>query len=593
MSQDNLNLTEIPTKFIELPSPHLKCPVCGGLYKDPVINIKCGHTFCRECVFTTTRCPIDDSHCDTSQVVVNRLVVGQIEDLMIYCRHGLVKSKEGTWDLASDSCQQVISVGKRNEHENICLFALVRCPFSEKCAQMRRKDLEQHKKFCDQVGCKFANHGCKYRGTHKKVDEHFKVCVHNQAGTLGNGRSAIKVTEQEVAIRALQEENVQLNKRVQELEESKSQMKTQIDRQGSMIRDLQNKLESLVSKLDQTHGFSTNAKRPVSASQISLDSAISNYKNISATPQRSISPGRSYEKWEMPFQFKCIGTLRGHKDVVWAMTTRKGYLYSAGADGIIKIWSLEHLAKGCVGNIPAHNGVIHCLATWGNSLVSAGADKCVNIWDLETCQKKSTIGDAHENIICSMAVCDNFLFTSSFATVKVWDLKTMQSKGSLQSENHWVRALALSRGKDRLYSGSNNAINVWDTKDSFEKLATIHHECGSVYSLAVSKTYIIAGNSGNYEQNIQVFNIETHEFVMNFCGHIGTVTTLVISPSGQFLFSASHDSTIQMWGLEKMLPIQNLSRHQGSVNTLTLHGDFLLSGSEDHEVKVFRYFRMQ
>ena len=40
------------------------------------------------------------------------------------------------------------------------------------------------------------------------------------------------------------------------------------------------------------------------------------------------------------------------------MTTKKGHLYSAGADGIIKIWSLEQLAKGCVGNIAAHNGVV-------------------------------------------------------------------------------------------------------------------------------------------------------------------------------------------------------------------------------------------
>ena len=69
---DNSNMTDVPTKFADLPSPHLKCPICGGLYKDPVINIKCGHTFCRSCAFTTTRCPVDNSHCDTSQVVVNR-----------------------------------------------------------------------------------------------------------------------------------------------------------------------------------------------------------------------------------------------------------------------------------------------------------------------------------------------------------------------------------------------------------------------------------------------------------------------------------------------------------------------------------------
>ncbi|KAK3803306.1 hypothetical protein RRG08_021504 [Elysia crispata] len=587
-------MTDVPTKFADLPSPHLKCPICGGLYKDPVINIKCGHTFCRSCAFTTTRCPVDNSHCDTSQVVVNRLVVGQIEDLSIYCRHGLVKNKDGGWDLAADSCQQIINIGKRNEHEEICIFALVRCPYSENCAQMRKKDLNQHKKFCNQIVCKFANQGCKYRGTHKQLEEHSKVCIYYQREAFNGNSLAVKVAEQEVAIQALQEENIQLNLRVKELEESKSLIKTELERQGSMVLDLQQKLDSLLSRLDQTHNVTFVPKRPLSTSQMSLtDSGVGSNRSTSTTGQRSISPGRNYEKWEMPFQFKCIGTLRGHKDVVWAMTTKKGHLYSAGADGIIKIWSLEQLAKGCVGNIAAHNGVVHCLSTWGNSLLSAGGDKSVHFWDLDSCQKKSTILDAHENIICAMAVCDNMLFTSSFAVAKVWDLKTLQLKSSLPSENHWVRALALSRGKDRLYTGSHNAINVWETKENFEKLGTIQHECGSVYSLAVSKTYIIAGNSGNYDRNIQVFSVETHEFVMNFCGHIGTVTTLVISPSGQFLFSASHDSTIQMWGLEKMLPIQNLSRHQGSVNTLTLHGDFLLSGSEDHEVKVFRYFRMQ
>ena len=43
---------------------------------------------------------------------------------------------------------------------------------------------------------------------------------------------------------------------------------------------------------------------------------------------------------------------------------------------------------------------------------------------------------------------------------------------------------------------------------------------------------------------------------------------------------------LQVWDLENMLPIQPLRRHEGSVNTLILHGDFLISGSEDHEIKV-------
>ena len=35
-----------------------------------------------------------------------------------------------------------------------------------------------------------------------------------------------------------------------------------------------------------------------------------------------------------------------------------------------------------------------------------------------------------------------------------------------------------------------------------------------------------------------------------------------------------------------MLPIQTLHRHEAGVNAVILYGDFLLSGSEDHEIKV-------
>ncbi|GFN89814.1 E3 ubiquitin-protein ligase traf7-like [Plakobranchus ocellatus] len=582
---------DLPTKFINLPSPHLKCPICGGLYKDPVINIKCGHTFCRICAFSTTRCPIDESHCDTNQIVVNRLVVGQIEDLQIYCRHGLAKNKTGEWDLALDSCSEIISYGRRSEHEGNCLFALVKCPYSERCAQMRKKDLEQHKKYCDQIQCKFLKQGCTCRGTLKKIEEHSKICPY-QSGTVNNGHLAVKVAEQALAIQTLQDENMLLTKRVGELEESRTHMKAQMDKQGSLIKELQQKMESLLSRIELVP--SSVSRRPLSASQICLaEGGANSCRRSSVSSQRSTSPGHTNERWEMPFQFKCIGTLRGHKDVVWALSTKKGHLYSAGADGIIKIWSLEQLAKGCVGNITAHKGVIHCLATWENTLLSAGADKSILLWNLGNCQQISAVHDAHDNIICSMVVCNDLLFTSSFGVIKVWDLKTMHLKTSLQSEKHWVRALACSRAKDKLYSGSHNAVNVWDIKDKFNKVGSIKHEGGSIYSLAVSKTYIFAGNSGNYDQSIQVFRVDTHEFVMNFCSHLGTVTHLIVSPSGQFLISGSHDSTIQFWNLESMLPYQNLSRHQGSVNTLTLHGDFLLSGSEDHEIKVFRYFRMQ
>ena len=63
-----------PLVLAEELTSHFKCPICGRLYFEPVISIKCGHTFCKKCAFSATHCPVDGNHCDTTQLVVNRFV---------------------------------------------------------------------------------------------------------------------------------------------------------------------------------------------------------------------------------------------------------------------------------------------------------------------------------------------------------------------------------------------------------------------------------------------------------------------------------------------------------------------------------------
>ena len=47
--------------------------------------------------------------------------------------------------------------------------------------------------------------------------------------------------------------------------------------------------------------------------------------------------------------------------------------------------------------------------------------------------------------------------------------------------------------QEKVYSGSHNAIHVWDATESFKLAAEIPHNYGSVYSLAVTKKYVIVG----------------------------------------------------------------------------------------------------
>jgi len=117
----------------------------------------------------------------------------------------------------------------------------------------------------------------------------------------------------------------------------------------------------------------------------------------------------------------------------------------------------------------------------------------------------------------------------------------------------------------------------------------IDHKFGTAHSLAVTSKYIIAGT---YNRNIHVYDCQTQEYVKALSMHLGTINAVAVSVSGHFLFSASGDATIQIWDLDNMLPIQTLARHEAGVNTLVLHGDFLMSGSEDTEIKVFRHFKI-
>lgn len=152
-----------PTKFVEEP-PALVCPICQQIFQEPVISVKCGHTFCRLCiesmVQTGAPCPIDDIPCDSTQLVINRAVIGQIDDLMIHCCYGIVSDGGRGYKIDPEGCQDVFKLSQRDAHENVCEYCKVTCPVGgDKCGLWRKKDLDHHLQNCSQIPCPFSDFG--------------------------------------------------------------------------------------------------------------------------------------------------------------------------------------------------------------------------------------------------------------------------------------------------------------------------------------------------------------------------------------------------------------------------------------------------
>jgi len=143
--------------------------------------------------------------------------------------------------------------------------------------------------------------------------------------------------------------------------------------------------------------------------------------------------------------------------------------------------------------------MVLALCVSNGTLYSSASDSMICVWDIKTYRLLETVS-AHSNPICTLAANDRYLFSGSLRVIKVgqqafvawagnetvkprqferifnfisilfpnlqvWDRETLQTVKTLDSLNHWVRALVIKCGK--IYAGIYQAIKIWHA-DTFE-----------------------------------------------------------------------------------------------------------------------------
>ncbi|XP_071958318.1 uncharacterized protein [Antedon mediterranea] len=587
--------------FFNEPSSSLFCSICKHLLFDPVISVKCGHTFCRLCVESLATsdgsCPVDKTPFVAKDLVANRAIASQLEDLLVYCQYSVKgQGLQGTHFTSEDECDVKLPLTKIKEHEQSCQFAVIICPNNaKKCGSIRKRDLESHLQSCSvTVACMYKHNGCKFSDCQDKVALHQSTCLYVNKLEI-NGNHGEEITEKSVIleIEALKEENIGLKEHVQMLTEDMTNLKNshdslqaQVEKYALMLTNMKSKLDELQTKpIDQQSGQALAGSK----------SKLTNSNSFSGSHKRKPSFNSSdftisyNEQWLLPFEFKCIGTLRGHNGAICCLTTKGHKLYSSGADKVIKVWDIETLSKGWMQMFKGHTETVRALIDGGKYLFSAGADRSIRSWKYdETNAEYKCYKNAHDETILALVRAGKYIFSSSQSEIKVWDSETLdliKTIGGLRRA--W--ALTLDPKKENLYSGAENCISIWDATGRFNLIKKIDHEYGLVYCLKVTDKYLIMGT---HNRNIQIFDINTYEHVRALRGHIGMITAFALSPRNRFLLSSSYDGTVKVWNLENFLKLQSLSRHEGSINALTLHNGLLFTGSEDKEIKIFKFFKM-
>ena len=155
-----------PVKFVNAPLESQLCLFCKAVLRDPVLSIRCGHTFCRACCETRMvdnvgKCPVEETEFTKDTLVVNVALASQIGNLLVHCRYGLRNDElRGEWSVDVRGCPQTVRFSERQEHESACDFATLPCPNDkDNCGVFVRKELQEHVKRCHRTPCPNADKG--------------------------------------------------------------------------------------------------------------------------------------------------------------------------------------------------------------------------------------------------------------------------------------------------------------------------------------------------------------------------------------------------------------------------------------------------
>ncbi|MEH1993302.1 AAA-like domain-containing protein [Nostoc sp.] len=95
--------------------------------------------------------------------------------------------------------------------------------------------------------------------------------------------------------------------------------------------------------------------------------------------------------------------------------------------------------------------------------------------------------------------------------------------------------------------------------------------------------------SASDDSTIKLWNRDTGKEITTLSGHSSSVISVVFSPDGKTLASASGDKTIKLWNRETGKEITTLSGHSDSVNSVVFSpdGKTLASASDDKTIKLW------
>ncbi|XP_021369351.1 probable E3 ubiquitin ligase complex SCF subunit sconB isoform X1 [Mizuhopecten yessoensis] len=274
--------------------------------------------------------------------------------------------------------------------------------------------------------------------------------------------------------------------------------------------------------------------------------------------------------------------LKGHSDIVEAVTFNHRLFASGSQDKTIRIWDIKtgrplQVLKG-------HEKGVWCLNFFTETLLVSGSyDGTIKVWNLRTGSTVRTML-AHDGPVWAMVRHNNILVTASQdKTAKIWNISRCYLIHNLYGHTEAVFAVDLSEDGTLTITGSaDRTLRIWDTATGVQKKLIWVSQSTSIMAVSYSKGYVAC----SYGETICLYRLERPKLIKTYEEHEKRIETLELQMKDTkevtgTIISAGQDGMVKYWDVQKNTSIRTFKGHVGSVKSIRFDELRIATGAKD------------
>ena len=284
------------------------------------------------------------------------------------------------------------------------------------------------------------------------------------------------------------------------------------------------------------------------------------------------------------------GGIYGHEGTIFSMAYGSdGRVVTGSRDGTVRIWN-PMAGAPLVGHQGDVGGVAY--SPDGDVLASAGYDGTVRLWNPDNGEPGGAPFVADTALSTVAFSPDGKLIAAgdTRGRVLLWDRSSRRLIATIQSsDTAEVRKVLFNP------DGTKISIFTWGDTEELRYVDSgklIGQSVKGITALAINPAWdVVAFSPKDSGNELDLLDLNSGKQIGDALdGHTNLVQTMVFSPDGNMLISASNDNTIRRWNVSEGKPIgEPLRGHVGAVYDVAFSpdGTRFVSGGNDTSVRIW------